>query len=401
MRPVRRRLGARAALVLVLALLLTSCGESGFNGLYNTPLPGGADLGDHPYRITAQFSDVLDLVPQASVKVSDVAVGRVERIELSPDTTFATVTMMVNGTVELPANARADLRQSSLLGEKFVELSAPEPQQASGSLDDGAVIPLARTSRHAELEEVLGALSLLLSGGGVEQLRSIAQELNDALSGNEAEIRSMLSRVDHLVTELDGQKGEIVRAIDGLDRLAATLVREKRDLTNALDNLSPGLRVVAEQRDQIVGMLESLHTLSDVTVDTIGRSKRQMVDNLRALEPTLRKLADAGKDLPIALKILPMYPLPWNAGDVAKGDFANVDVRFKLNFDELIENMNNAGRPAFGFAPEQEPAAGPPQGELPLPGVLPPLNGSALPGPTPSDGNDPIGLLGSLMGAGR
>ncbi|MGH3517280.1 MAG: MCE family protein [Haloechinothrix sp.] len=397
--PVR---GALAPLVLASALLLTSCSDSGFSGLYGTPLPGGADVGDHPFRITAQFTDVLDLVPQASVKVSDVAVGRVERIELAPDTKSATVSMLINGDVNLPANANADLRQSSLLGEKFVELRSPEEEEARGSLGDGAVIPLARTSRHAELEEVLGALSLLLSGGGVEQLRTIAAELNDAFSGNEAEIRSLLSRVDQLVAELDGQKGEIVKAIDGMNRLAGTLVREKRNLADALDNLSPGLRVVAEQTDQIVDMLESLHTLSDVTVDTIDKSRNQMVDNLRALEPTLRKLAEAGSHLPEALKIIPMYPLPWNAGNVVKGDFANVDVRFKLNLDELIENMNNAGRPAFGLGGEQD--SGPPSSEqdLPLPGVLPPLTDSLLPEPDSSrDGGGPSGLVGSLLGAGQ
>ena len=89
------------------------------------PLPGGADLGDHPYRVVAQFGDVLDLVPQAGVKVNDVAVGRVERIELARDSWTAVVTMLVNGDVRLPANAGAELRQSSLLGEKFVELTAP------------------------------------------------------------------------------------------------------------------------------------------------------------------------------------------------------------------------------------------------------------------------------------
>jgi hypothetical protein len=97
-------------------MLLTACSAGGFSGLYNTPLPGGADLGDHPYRITAQFSDVLDLVPQASVKVNDVAVGRVEKIDLAPDTRSAVVSLAVNGDIVLPDNAGAELRPSSCTG---------------------------------------------------------------------------------------------------------------------------------------------------------------------------------------------------------------------------------------------------------------------------------------------
>ena len=131
------------------------------------PLPGGADLGDHPYPVTVEFTDVLDLVPQSAVKVNDVAVGRVEEINLAPDGWTAEVTVAVNGDVELPANAVAEARQTSLLGEKYVELAEPAGQGAGGSSPTARVIPIDRTEPHPEVEEVLGALSLLLNGGGV------------------------------------------------------------------------------------------------------------------------------------------------------------------------------------------------------------------------------------------
>ena len=74
--------------------------------------------------IKARFSDVLDLVPQSSVKVADVTVGKVTDVSLDGYT--AVVTMELRRDVHLPDNARADLRQTSLLGEKFVSLSAPQ-----------------------------------------------------------------------------------------------------------------------------------------------------------------------------------------------------------------------------------------------------------------------------------
>ncbi|MPY96392.1 MAG: MCE family protein [Actinophytocola sp.] len=383
-----------AACVAVLLLVLTGCGPGGFSGLYNAPLPGGADVGDHPYRVTVELSDVLDLVPQATVKVNDVQVGRVQRVRLAEDTRSALVDIVVNGDVDLPANAVAELRQTSLLGEKFVDLRPPADAAPTGTLGDGDVIPLARTSRHAELEEIFGALSLLLNGGGVEQLHTIASELNSAMRGNEAEIKALLSRVNHLVTELDGQKAQITRAIDGLAELSRTLVREKRHLTEGLDHLAPGIRVVANQRDQIVDMLTSLRRLSDVTVDTIGKSREQLVANLRALEPTLRKLAESGDNLTEALKILPTYPLPWNAGRTMKGDYANVDVEFDLNLDQLVGNYLRSGQSPIPSAPGDD---GPP---LPLPETpqLPRL--PALPGSGGSSGSasDSGSLLGSLPG---
>jgi phospholipid/cholesterol/gamma-HCH transport system substrate-binding protein len=384
----RQRLAGVVAGVLVLA----GCSDGGFNGLYGTPLPGGADVGDHPYHVTALFTDVLDLVPQSSVKVNDVAVGRVDKISLTPDTRSALVAMTVNGDIALPANARAELKQSSLLGEKFVELSVPTAEPATGKLGDGAQIPLGRTTRNPEVEEVLGALSLLLNGGGVEQIQKISHELNDALSGNEPEIRALLSRVDELATQLDGHKTEILRAIDGLAKLSRTLTGQTQNLTDALDNLAPGLKVVTDQRDQLVSMLNALTTLSGVAVDTVAKSRDQLVANLKALQPTLTKLGEAGSDLPKALQILLTYPFPDYAGNVIKGDYANVEANVNLDLDTLISNFTNSSQPpiALPSGPGGRPSPAAPPLPLPDLGSVPPLAGPDLLG----------GLLG-LIGGGR
>lgn len=69
---------------LCCTLFVTGCQAPHFSGIEDVPLPGGADLGDHPYEITADFGDVLSLAPQSSVKVNDVAVGRVTKISSPP-----------------------------------------------------------------------------------------------------------------------------------------------------------------------------------------------------------------------------------------------------------------------------------------------------------------------------
>lgn len=390
----------KALVVPLLCVLAAGCGTGGFSGLYNTPLPGGADVGDHPYHVTAQFADVLDLVPQANVKVDDVAVGRVDKIDLAPDTRSAIVTMTVNGDVKLPGNSYADLRQSSLLGEKFVELRAPQETQEApvGALTDGGAIPLSRTNRSPEVEEVLGALSLLLNGGGIGQLRDITRELNKTMTGNEAELRALLSRVDELATELDGQKGQIIRAIDGLNKLSSTLVSQTGNLNRALQDLAPGLQVINQQRDQLVGMLQSLDNLSGVAVNTINQSRAQLVDDLRALAPTLTNLADAGANLPTALKILPTFPLPDVAGDVVKGDYANVRVRLDFDLDSILKSIENAGKTP---GPVQIPVPTPTSPVAPPPLPLPPLPLPPVP-PAVAGLLDGVGgVLGGLLGGGH
>ena len=87
-------------------------------------------------------------------------------IELGDDWT-AVVTITVNGDVELPANAVAAIQQSSLLGEKYVELAAPGNEEPHGRARRTARSSRCdRTNRNVEVEELLGALSLVLNGGG-------------------------------------------------------------------------------------------------------------------------------------------------------------------------------------------------------------------------------------------
>ncbi len=378
------------------ALVLTGCGSGGFDGVYNMPLPGGADVGDRPYEVKVQFKDVLDLVPQAGVKVNDVPVGRVDRIDLGADGWTAEVTVLVNGDVKLPGNAVARLRQSALLGEKYVELAEPAEGRAEGSLTGGSVIPVERTNRNPEVEEVFGALSMLLNGGGIAQLQDISRELSAALEGNEPQIRSLLDNLNRLVGELDAHKGEITRALDGLNRLGGTLNAQRDQITGVLDGLEPGLKVLSEQRTQLVTLLQSLDALSDVAVDTVNKSKDDIVADLKALTPTLQKLAEAGSNLPNGLELLLTYPFPDSAMDGIKGDYTNLYADIDLNLGTVVENLGRSrqsplpslpGLPGLPGIDGNAPSLPLPLPNLPLPGV--------------SGGSGLGDLLGGLLGGGR
>ncbi|GDY31774.1 MCE family protein [Gandjariella thermophila] len=382
-----------ATLLPVLVLALTACGQGGFAGIYDMPLPGGADLGPHPYRVTAEFHDVLDLVPQASVRVNDVAVGKVATVRTGPDGWTADVVMEVNEGVALAPNATAELRQSSLLGEKYVELANPA-KPAPGRLSDGARIPLDRTNRNPEVEEVLGALSMLINGGGIGQIQNIVQELNRALGGNEADLRELNTNLDRFTGELDRQKGEIVRAIDGLNRLSASLSGQNRNIATALDNLGPGLKVLNEQRGEFVTMLQSMDRLSQVAVDTVNRSRDDTVANLKALSPILGKLAEAGDNLPKSLQMLVTYPFTDYSVNIIKGDYANLAVKLDADFDSIVDFLLASGSQGPAAPKGPPPAAAPPP--LPLPG-------SPAPGvpPLPAPPGQPGDLLGNLLGGTR
>jgi phospholipid/cholesterol/gamma-HCH transport system substrate-binding protein len=363
----------RMALIPALATALAVAG-CGMPSLADLPLPGGAPSGP-AYHVTIEFSDVLDLVPQSAVKVNDVTVGSVEKVWLTGWT--ARIRVKLDRKVHLPDNATAAIRQTSLLGEKFVALAAPTTEQPYGRLSDGAVIPLARTRRNAEVEEVLGALGLLLSGGGLPQLKTINEELAKALDGREPAARDVLTQLDTFIGGLDAQKADIVRAIDALDRLSARLAAQRTTIGDAVGALGPGLTVLAEQRAQLTGTLTALGDLGRVGTRVVTQSRDDLVANLRALQPILDQLVRAGDDLPKSLDFMLSYPFPPNADGAIVGDFVNLSARADLDAATILTSLLIAPAPAAASPPARQTAPRPAVPPSTTP-TVPPL-GSMLP----------------------
>jgi len=347
----RRRL---AALLAAAAVTLSGCG---FHGLYDAPLPGGADLGDHPFSVTAYFSDALDLVPQSAVKVDDVPVGKVTSIDLAdcpnPDggrhtVWCAKVTVKVNGSVDLPANARAQVLQTSLLGEKYVALLKPTTGASTGRLRDGAQIPLSRTQSAPETEDVLGALSLVLNGGGINQIRIIATELNKALGSKDRQTatRDLISQLSTFTGTLNSQKDKITDALDDIDTLSVTLKKQRKVIADALQTFPPALKALSQERTKLVTLLSSLSHLGSVATNVINASQQDLVAALKSLQPAVEQLTASGSNLVGALRIAGTYPFPLGLSrKFVKGDYANLDVYVTLNLADLVQPLCDNGVP--------------------------------------------------------
>ncbi len=347
------------AVVLLGMVVFTGCDFD----VYKLPLPGGTDVGDDPMTVKVQFTDVLDLVPKTSVKVNDVNVGNVTDIELTGQT--ATVTLELKKDVNLPENTIAEIRQTSLLGEKFVSLKPPEDEAPEGELSNGDTIELERTGRNPEVEEVLGALSLVLNGGGVAQLKTIASEINLALEGREDAAKSVLTQVDSLMGQLDENKADIVDAIESLNRLAVTAREQQGSIDLALEELPSALNSVNRQRDDLVKMLQALNELGDVGVRVIKASKDVTIETFRQLQPVLTQLANSGDSFVDAFHVFLTYPFvdevvgrdPQVARNLHMGDYTNLSIDLDLNLNKI---------PGVCFPLE----AIPPLGELPPLGAL-------------------------------
>src|ERR1700704_5538410 len=113
-------LAKRASAILMIAVVLTSCG---WKGIANVPMPGGTGTGKDTMTLYVQMPDTLALNVNSRVRVADVFVGSVRSIELK--NWVATLTLDVQPDLKLPSNTLAKVGQTSLLGSQHVQLDPP------------------------------------------------------------------------------------------------------------------------------------------------------------------------------------------------------------------------------------------------------------------------------------
>lgn len=348
------------ALAAVLVLGVSACDWQGPNSL---PLPGTAGVGPGSYSIRIQMPNVTSVQQNSRVRVGDVTVGNVAKVEL--EGWHALVTVSLDPGVVLPANATAKVGQTSLLGSLHIELAPPLAEAPAGTLQDGDTIPIERASTYPTTEQTLASVSTVLNGGGLAQIQSIGRELDSALNGNEGEVRDLLTQADTFSTRLNDQRTDIVTAMEGLDRLAATVDAQSGVLSSALERIPPALDVLNREKDNATNAIVSLGNFADVADRAVSASAGDIAANLRDLRPALRALGDSGGDLTQSLGLLPTYP--WPLGNIPKffkGDAGNLSGTIDLTLGRLDRGLLQ-GTPFEGALTDAETALGRTQGRIP------------------------------------
>lgn len=389
------RLRRLAATAVCLVLALTGCGFQGINSL---PLPGAVGRGPDASAYHVQFVNVGTLESNSPVLINDVVVGSVGKMTFS--NWHIDVELSIRPGVVVPANAVAGVGQTSLLGSMHVALDPPLGEAPRGRLEPGATIGLDRTRTFPSTEQTLSSLSAVVTGGGLGQIGDIIHNLTVALSGRQADVRDLLTRLDTFVGTLDRQRDDILASVDSLNRLATTLADQRDVITTALTKIPPALDVLIRERPRITTALDKLRVFSDTATGLVNDTQADLVKNLQNLEPTLRSLADVGRNLDTALAYTTVFPFGQDIIDRGvRGDYIN----FFGELDFTVPRLKRSLLMGTRWGDESAtlvPAPGEPYTQrysydpLGLPLAPPPTGGllSAVPGnpPTPQlDANPP------------
>lgn len=249
-----------------------------------------------PTTITAFFPEATAIYPGDDVRVSGVKVGTIASIE--PQGTQTKMTMKVDRSVPVPADASAVIVAQNLISARYVQLTPAYRSDGGPKMADDAVIPMDRTAVPVEWDEVKRQLERLatelnptgdtstssvgrfidsaanaLDGNG-EKLRSTLAELSGAgriLAEGSGNFVSIIKNLQVFVTALRGSNEQIVAFNDRLATLSSVLDGSKSDLDAALTNLSVATeevkRFVAGTRNQTAEQLEGLSQVAQTLVD--------------------------------------------------------------------------------------------------------------------------------------
>jgi phospholipid/cholesterol/gamma-HCH transport system substrate-binding protein len=260
---------------------------------------------DAGHHYSAVLTDASELVRNNSVRLKDVQVGKVTSIKV--DGLHAKVGFTVAKDVHLPSQTNAVVRQTSMLGEMFVDL---EPQ-GDGLLKDGTTIPLSRTRRAAQLEQVVSLGGQLVNQVTADNFNRMITTFDDAWGGHPERLQHLFDAMSGASNALDANRDALAQTIDKVEQVAASLSPNTGELASSVNNFAAGLRALDAHREQLGTFTTSLKHLSDQASNLLVNHEGKLAASGKQAKDVLDQIVANLDDFQKGLDALPDFNLGW------------------------------------------------------------------------------------------
>ncbi len=270
---------------------------------------GPVPLKPKGYRISASFKEASSLATEADVRISGVPVGKVKMIEPDPKTGRSLVTFQIASQyAPLPSDVKALLRQKTLLGETYVELT---PGTASAQkVPDGGRLADGQIGETVELDEILRTFDPATRKAFQEWTQTQAaaidghgRDISDAL-GN---LGPFAEDTQTLVDILNRQAPAVTRLVSNSGVVFDALSERDGQLRSLIENSNRVFETTASRDEQLKEAFIALPTFERESRATLERlsafanNANPLVTQLRPaareLSPTLTDLTELAPDL--------------------------------------------------------------------------------------------------------
>jgi phospholipid/cholesterol/gamma-HCH transport system substrate-binding protein len=247
------------------------------------------------YRFEASFINAQELATRADVRIAGVSVGKVVSKSLDPhgNRTIATI-QLDNKYAPIHRDARAILREKTILGETYVEL-APGSRDAP-MLPDGGLLARSGVQPAVQLDQIFDALDPTTR----RAFQVWQQQLAIAVRGNAQSLNSALGNLPRFSADatdvlrvLDVEHMAVTRLVRNGGTVFAALTRNRSALHNLITSAGATFATTAANNQQLAASIHVLPTFLDETRATLARVKRFSIDT----DPLLKQLIPVAQDL--------------------------------------------------------------------------------------------------------
>jgi virulence factor Mce-like protein len=269
------------------------------------------------YQVKVPFGEATQLAVEADVRVSGVPVGKVKTVDPDKESGKSYATLQIEERfAPLAKDVKAILRQKTLLGETYVELTPGNPRRA-GTIPEGGLLPAAQVSPTVELDEIFRAFDAPTR----RAFQTWMQQQSRSLNGRARDISDILGNLDpvaedanDLLTTLNAQSDAVSRLVSNTGVVFDAISERRGQLQGLIRNNERVFSTTAQREAELRQLFTVFPTFNREAKQTVERLTRfardtdplvtQLRPAAREFSPTFQDLADLAPDLRALLEEL-------------------------------------------------------------------------------------------------
>ena len=257
---------------------------------FGGPIP----LKPEGYRFQVPFEEATQLAAESDVRISGVSVGKVKGVDLSDAGQAEATIELQERYAPIPTDTEATLRQKTLLGETYVELT-PGSDDAE-TLPEGGDLPPAQVSESVQLDEIFRAFDDRTRAAFQAWMQGQAASLRgrgDDLSLAIASLDPFAEQADRVLRVLDSQRLAVRELVRGGGEVFGALSERRGQLQGLIENAETVFSTTARRDEHLADAFVAFPTFLRESRTTLTRLEEFAGDT----DPLVRQLRPAAREL--------------------------------------------------------------------------------------------------------
>jgi phospholipid/cholesterol/gamma-HCH transport system substrate-binding protein len=259
------------------------------------------------YEVKVAFPEATTLATEADVRIAGVSVGKVRKLDVDRGANRTMATLELEKQyAPLHVDARAILRQKTLLGETYVELTPGHGK----NIPEGGQLANGQIANTVQLDEIFDSLDPTTRKAFQQWQQELGKgignhgrDFNDALGT----LPGFASDASDVLAVLDAQQGAVGRLVKNTGVVFRALTANESQLQNLIVSSKKTFDATAREQTNLADTISILPTFLDESKATMARLQtfsqntdpliKDLIPVAQDLKPTLQDVRALAPDL--------------------------------------------------------------------------------------------------------